>query len=313
MEEVTARSPYLAGRGMARVRALVDELAQGDWPALLVGEPGVGKHLMAGEIVRASGRRDNPLVKFSCAAVGPALHEARLFGGDGPMADGPHPRDAGLIQRAKTGTLIISAIDRCSEAAQFKLADMLEGPARKAHLDVRVIAMTSEDLQRRVASAPFLQRLFYRLSAGLIEIPSLRSRRKEIADLARAFSEEIARERGRDPIRLEPAALRLLGTYRWPGGARELESVMRRCSLAGPGVDITIEHVQACLPARRGASREEIVRALRASKGIVSRAADLLAVSRQHFYRLLRQHGLKTRDGTGRVQPSDGQGVARHV
>jgi transcriptional regulator of aroF, aroG, tyrA and aromatic amino acid transport len=194
-------------------------------PLLLVGEPGVGKALVARACHTTSPRRLAPFLELGCASTPEHVADRRLFGDGQP----------GLLELADGGTVYLHEIGSLSPYLQGKLLRFLAegtfrrvGSDRDQQVDVRIIAATHRDLDRMVREGSFLLDLRHRLDLVSLRVPSLRSRPDDIPVLARFFVERACAQVGRPTCRLAPEALAALLHAPWPGNVRELENVIFR-------------------------------------------------------------------------------------
>ena len=226
---------YVYGRSetMRRIYELMQTLAQGDLPVLIIGETGVGKEYLANILHDSSPRRRGPFVAINCAAIPSELLEAELFGiGDG-VATGVSARK-GRFQMADGGTLFLDEIGDMSSDLQAKLLRALQEkevhPVGKTpvRVDVRVLGATNQDLSDRIQDGSFRADLYYRLAGYVLEIPPLRERKEDVPPLVEHFLRACATELQRSIRGLTVRALRMLTEYPWPGNVRELANEVRR-------------------------------------------------------------------------------------
>ncbi len=224
---------YAQSQAMAKIYRLMQTLAMGDLPVLIIGETGVGKEYLAQILHQSSPRRDGPYMAINCAAIPAELLEAELFGIGEGVATGVSAKE-GRLQLASGGTILLDEIGDMSADLQAKLLRALQ--EKEVHpvgrepvaVDVRVLAATNQDLTKQIASGAFRSDLYYRLAGYSLEIPSLRERPKDIPALVEHFLRRCAKDLGR-PIRgLTVRALRLLCDYPWPGNVRELSNEVHR-------------------------------------------------------------------------------------
>ncbi len=238
---------YVYGQSemMGRVYQLVESLAPGDLPILIVGETGVGKEFLAQTLHLSSPRRSGPFIAINCAAIPAELLESELFGIGEGVATGV-AANLGRIQQAQGGTLVLDEIGDMSPDLQAKLLRALQ--EKEIHpvgrdpvsIDVRILASTNQDLTRRIESGHFRSDLYYRLAGYVLELPPLRQRPEDIPALVEHFLRTCSRELDR-PIRgITVRALRLLTAYPWPGNIRELANEVRRAVYLCPALG-TIE------------------------------------------------------------------------
>ena len=273
-EEVRAASGAgtILGRsaGVHRVLEQIEMVAPTDATALILGETGVGKELVARAIHERSLRRDRPLVKINCTAIPRELFESEFFGHIKGAFSGALRDRIGRFQLADGGTLFLDEIGELPLAMQPKLLRVLQdgefepvGIDRTRRVDVRIIAATNRDLKSLVHARRFREDLYYRLSVFPIEVPPLRERKDDIPSLAKHFLDAACRRFSRAGLHLTASQLRQLQNYDWPGNVRELQNVIER-AVIGSGLgslrlDIpgNTESRSSQPAATRSASREE--------------------------------------------------------
>ena len=243
----------------APMRGLLDVIARAGpspAPVLVTGESGTGKELVARALHGASGRADQPLVAVNCTAIPEALLESELFGHTRGAFSGATAQRRGLFVEADGGTLFLDEIGDMPAALQAKLLRVVQDGEVRAvgsdtvrRVDVRVVAATNQDLQRRVDAGQFRADLFFRLNVVSISVPPLRTRLDDLPALVESF---VARARRRNPAararRIGGAAVELLACYPWPGNVRELENVIERLVILSPAEEIGVEDVQRLGP-----------------------------------------------------------------
>jgi DNA-binding NtrC family response regulator len=232
---------------MLKIFDLAEAVADGRTTALMTGESGTGKSLLARAIHHRSPRRDKPFVEVSCGALPETLLETELFGHvkgafTGAVADKP-----GRFLAADGGTLFLDEINSASPAMQVKLLRVLQerafepvGSTQTVHVDVRVILASNVDLVGLVAEQKFRQDLYYRINVVTIRLPSLRERLGDIPLLAGNFLPRFCKDSGREILGFTDAAMAALQRYDWPGNVRELENVIERAVVLcrRPRIDI---------------------------------------------------------------------------
>ncbi len=224
---------YAQSEAMRKIYELMQVLAQGDLPILVIGETGAGKEYLAHILHHSSPRRRGPFIALNCAAIPAELLEAELFGIGERVATGV-AASKGRLQLANGGSLFLDEIGDMSPDLQAKLLRALQ--EKEVHpvgqdpvaVDVRVLAATNQDLRKRIDGGTFRADLYYRLAGYVLEVPPLREHADDIPALVEHFLRDCARELER-PIRgLTVHALRLLTEYSWPGNVRELANEVRR-------------------------------------------------------------------------------------
>ena len=312
VEEFLGRSAA-AGRVRREIRRIGRILrSAGARPptVLILGETGVGKDLTARLLHAASGDPARPLVQVECAALPPTLIEAELFGHERGAFTEARERRIGLIEAAEDGTVFLNEIGEIPLDLQAKLLAVLErrvvrpiGANRERPVQARFLAATNRDLRSMVEAGSFREDLYYRLEVLPLEIPPLRERREDIAELARHFLRRTAQRYGLPVPELGPEVEALLESYAWPGNVRELQHVLERAALLGQGgllrpADLGLVPGAVQPEAAAGAGtldeviRRTLERALEASGGNVSAAARRLGLSRGRLRGLLKRYGL---------------------
>jgi len=287
---------------------------------LIYGENGTGKELVAKSIHAMSRRRSGAFIEVNCAAIPEELIESELFGHMKGAFTGATADRRGKFETADGGTLFLDEIGDMTLKTQAKVLRALQeqivepvGGSSSVKVDVRVIAATNKDLPSEIRAGRFREDLYFRLNVIPIFVPPLREREGDIVLLAEHFMAEFAREYGRRPKRLDPAASAGLRSYRWPGNVRELRNVIERLMIMVPGETIALGDLAfldsgaisaadpsapAPLPlhdARERFERDYIVRALAAQHGNISRTAEILGVERSNLYRKMKAFGILPR------------------
>jgi DNA-binding NtrC family response regulator len=241
-KDLVSRSP-----DMARVIRLGERAAHSSIPVLIEGESGVGKELVARAIQGGSDRKGKPFVTVNCGALPANLVESILFGHEKGAFTGATEKHTGKFQEANGGTLFLDEIGELPLDIQVKLLRALQegeidpvGARRPVRVDIRLISATNQNLIELVKRGRFREDLFYRLNVFPISIPPLRSRREDIADLARRFTARFAAEEGRNIRGLTAEALSLLASYPWPGNVRQLENAVFRAVVLADGDELTV-------------------------------------------------------------------------
>ena len=217
--------------GMLALRERIERVALTDFTALIEGESGSGKELVARQIHELSRRRAGPFVAVNCAAVVETLLEAELFGIEERTATGVRGR-RGKFEHADGGTLFLDEVSDLSVSAQAKLLRAIQDLAVERvgghgvrRVNTRIVAATNRPLSSLVERGLFRADLYYRLGGVEIHVPPLRERQADIPELARYF---LDRHRATRELALSPAAEEALTLYAWPGNVRELARLMER-------------------------------------------------------------------------------------
>ncbi len=303
-------------RALAVVREEVARWGPLPLTVLIVGEPGTGKELVAHELHRSSGRR-GPFVPVNCAGIPSALLEAELFGVARGAFTGADRDREGLVEAAEGGTLFLDEVGELPLELQGKLLRLLQerevrrvGATRTRTVDVRFVAATNRDLKGAASAGAFRQDLYYRLAVAVIEVPPLRARPDDVAELAGHFAGRFAAMLGRPGVRLAPAAVELLCDASWPGNVRELESaVARAVAAARPGEVLGPDRFPGLVPAPAGDGplpgwpvalasfrRAYFTAVLREAAGNRTRAARRAGISRQTLLYHLKGLGIRGSD-----------------
>ena len=210
----------------------VERIARSDATALIVGETGTGKELIARHIHTQSGRK-GPFIAVNCGAFSETLIDAELFGHESGAFTGATQARSGWFEAANGGTLFLDEIGDLSQALQVKLLRVLQerqvvrlGSRRPIALDVRLVAATNVDLHKAILADHFRADLYYRLSVATIQLPPLCERQGDILPLARHFIEIYSAKMKTQDIGLAADAKMALLAYEWPGNIRELENVI---------------------------------------------------------------------------------------
>jgi sigma-54 specific flagellar transcriptional regulator A len=234
---------------MAAVRRLLEQVAPFNTNVLVTGESGTGKEWAARYIHALSSRRDAPFVPVNCGAIPADLLESELFGHEKGAFTGAIATRVGRFEAAEGGTLFLDEIGDMSLPMQVKLLRVLQervyervGSNRSRSCDVRIIAATHRNLEEAIRAGRFREDLFYRLNVFPIELPPLRERKEDLAELVADILER-CRRLGQQPVEMTGGALRILRCYDWPGNIRELANLMERLCVLYPGQPVDIPNL----------------------------------------------------------------------
>ncbi len=290
----------------------VSRYARGDASALVLGENGTGKELVARMIHEQSARKAMPFVVSNVASIVRGLAESELFGHMRGAFTGAQQDRVGLFEQASGGSLFLDEIGELELPVQAKLLRVLQeqrvkrvGANEEIPVDVRLICATNRNLRQMVVDRTFREDLFFRVAVVEITLPPLRERQGDIPSLARFFLARYSRRLGREiPPRIAPSAMEALLVHRWKGNVRELENVMQRAAqLASSGAGaVTTEMLRlvgspsdlgtaspsiedAELPTLKIWRDRYIRRVLEHAKGNQSEAAKVLGISRKTLQR----------------------------
>ncbi len=238
-------------KGMQRVLEIAETIAPTQSTALIQGESGTGKDLIAKRIHQRSKRQSRPFVEVNCGALPPNLLESQLFGHEKGSFTGAIQRQIGLFEVADKGTIFLDEIGEMSLDMQVKLLRVLQfrefrrvGGSKVVKVDVRVIAATNKDLAIEVEQKNFRADLFYRLNVIRLDIPPLRERPEEIPDLVRFFSVRFKEQQGLCGKRFSEGAIERLQKCSWKGNVRELENAVERLILLTKGDVVEVQDVE---------------------------------------------------------------------
>jgi formate hydrogenlyase transcriptional activator len=281
-DRIIGNSPALA-----RVLEMIEKVAPHDCTALLLGETGTGKELVARAIHRRSPRGGRALVKVNCAALPAELIASELFGHEKGAFTGALRQRIGRFETANGGTIFLDEIAELSPEIQVSLLRVLQekefervGGNRTIKTDVRVIAATNKDLQREVNEGRFRMDLFYRLNVFPIQVPPLRERVNDIPELVDYFAARFTARTGKKIKHIDQQSLCALQQYSWPGNIRELQNVIERCVILADGdvlqvdasmlSDEALSMTPTAIPTAFGSDRKfQIEAALRETHGKV--------------------------------------------
>ncbi len=230
---------FSSSRKMQETWELIVQLGPTTATALIRGESGVGKELVARAIHAVSPRARGPYIKVNCAALPAALLETELFGHEKGAFTGAFRQKLGQFEYAHRGTICLDEIGELPRELQAKLLHVIQdlqftrvGGRDLIRADVRIVATTNRDLEAAMSGGEFREDLYYRLNVVEIMVPPLRERREAIPFLVESFLRRFNSEYGRD-VRVAPEVVRLLGERSWPGNVRELENTIRRLVVVG--------------------------------------------------------------------------------
>lgn len=219
------------GSPLNQICDTASRVARYDLSVLLLGESGTGKELMARAIHYASPRAEKAFVVENCAAIPDTLLESELFGHRRGAFTGAHEDRVGLFQRANGGTVFLDEIGETSPAFQVRLLRVLQegevrpvGAPHPTPVNVRILAATNRDLEKRVSEGLFRQDLYYRIAQTTLTIPPLRERQGDIGPIAARLLQAVGLEMGHPAAELGADAMASLIAYHWPGNIRELRN-----------------------------------------------------------------------------------------
>jgi DNA-binding NtrC family response regulator len=297
-----------------RLFELAQKVASAPTTLLITGESGTGKDHLARLIHELGPRRDAPFLKIDCASLPPQLVESELFGHERGAFTGAVERKLGRFELGGNGTIVLDEIAALSAGAQSKLLRVLQersferlGGTETLRIEARLIALTNADLPATVKTGNFREDLYFRLNVLSVAVPPLRERRLDILPLADYFLATLCSIHSRPGVQLSDASRRMLAAYNWPGNIRELRNALERAVVFSQG-DILEpsnfpENIRAAALGAVGSvaglrsleevEREVIAATLEATRYKISRAAEILGISRKTLLEKRKKYGLK--------------------
>lgn len=296
-----------------RLRMMVKRIAPTAITALLLGESGTGKEVTANAVHLASDRKNKPFIAINCASIPETLLESELFGFEKGAFTGAHRATKGKIECAEGGTLFLDEIGDMPYSLQAKLLRFLQeksierlGGRQEIAVDVRVVCATNQNLEQMVADKTFREDLFYRVSEITLNIPPLRDRDEDVIILSQYFLQHYAAEYKRNVKSFSEDALSAIKAHKWPGNIRELQNKVKSSVIMTTGTQVTaidlgffdnqdksFELSLNLRTVREQAESIAIQKAYAISEGNMSKAADLLGVTRPTLYSLIEKYELK--------------------
>lgn len=295
---------------MRNVLGEVESVAQTNSSVIITGESGTGKELIARAIHYNSPRKFYPMVSVHCGALTESLLESELFGHEKGAFTGALYNRKGRFEMADSGTLFLDEIATISMKMQIELLRVLEtrtfmrvGGNKEISSDFRLICATNRDLKGMVEKGLFREDLFYRLNVVNIHVPPLRERIDDIPLLVDYFIRKYCASMNKTMVTIDPAALKRLETYPFPGNIRELENMIERAIVIGNGKKIMIkdlpiekEGFSTSAESLNDFEKTFILSILNKYNWNISRTAKALKVDRVTLYNKIRKHGLKPSD-----------------
>jgi DNA-binding NtrC family response regulator len=293
------------------VLEMAQKVAETSTTILITGESGTGKDQLARLIHELGPRRDAPYLKIDCASLPQELVESELFGHERGAFTGAVERKLGRLEMAGAGTIVLDEVAALSTSIQAKLLRVLEersferlGGTETLGIEARLIALTNADLQRAVTARRFREDLYFRLSVLAIHVPALRERRADIVPLSEHMLARLAAVHGRDGASLSEAARSALERYDWPGNIRELKNAIERGLIFGKGAALSPEDLPEGIRAADSGTvagmrsleemeREVIQKTLEGTHYKITRAAEILGISRKTLLDKRKKYGLQ--------------------
>ena len=314
----TKLMPILASKSMQQIEELINAMAPSEANALITGESGVGKEVIANVIHQRSRRAAKPMVKLNCAAFPQAMIEGELFGYVKGAFTGATNDFPGMIAEANGSTLFLDEISDMPPDLQTRFLRVLQerefrplGSTRTMKADFRVIAATNRPIAQALAENRLRSDLYYRINTFQIEVPPLRERKQDIPPLVAAFVKQFAQQLGKPEPAIAPDAFQKLLDYSWPGNVRELQNaieyavVLTRQNLIGiKELPAEVQLPAALQQSERGAAlrngvqtlddveRSTILQALAQCHNNKKKAAQLLGIQRPTLYNKMKRYAI---------------------
>lgn len=302
---------------MQTIFETIEQVADLPAKVLITGESGTGKELVARALHFSSKRSSGPFVKINCAAIPKDLMENELFGHKKGAYTGAMSEQPGKIQAADGGTLFLDEIGDMDLMLQAKLLHVIQdkefimlGASNSVKVDVRIIAATNQNLERRIKEGRFRRDLFHRLNVVQIHIPPLRKRKEDIEPMAYRFLHEFAEMYNKRVLEFTPAAIQVLMDYHWPGNVRELKNAVEKMVIFSKSE--RIDEIEARKMLRSGQQnvqtaqglsslkeqmaameREFILQAIAEANGNLTKAAEALGITRSALFKKKRKLGIE--------------------
>jgi len=274
---VPVKSANMIGEApaMQEVFRAIGRLSSSNINVLIWGESGTGKELVASALHQYSPRAEQPYIPINTAAIPAELLESELFGHERGAFTGAHEKRIGRFEQANGGTLFLDEIGDMPAELQTRLLRVLSegkfyrvGGRDQITVDVRVLAATNQDLEKRVASGQFREDLYHRLNVIRIDIPALRERREDVPLLIQHFLEHSSEELKTEQKTLTAESITAMSDYHWPGNVRQLENSCRWITVMAPGSTVDVgdlpKEIFAPTPESGGVDWEQsLIRAVR--------------------------------------------------
>jgi two-component system NtrC family response regulator len=295
---------------MLKVCRIVEKVAPTEVTTLILGESGTGKELIARALHNLSPRANEKFLAINCAAIPETLLESELFGYEKGAFTGANKQTLGKIEYAHKGTFFLDEVGDLPMALQAKMLRFLQerviervGGREEIPVDVRIVCATHQDLSHLIEEGKFREDLYYRISEISINLPPLRGRGDDVLMLAKVFLDRYNKQNKRNIKGFSDSALAAIANYSWPGNIRELENKINRAVIMVEGNQITADELELdekgesllvnLRQIRDEAEYTAISRALIICNDSISKAAEILGVSRPTLYDLMNKHGFK--------------------
>jgi two-component system NtrC family response regulator len=306
LEGIIAASPE-----MHEVCRMVERLAPTDMTVLVLGESGTGKEVIARALHALSPRASKPFIAVNAAAIPESLMESELFGYEKGAFTGAMQQVKGKFELADGGTFLLDEIGDIPISLQPKLLRVLQeraieriGGRQEIKVDVRIICATHQNIPKLIGEGRFREDLYFRINEMIINIPPVRERTGDIPVLARTFMERYAKQMQRNILGFTDEALAALEAHYWPGNVRELEHKIKRAVVMTGGslidakdLDLApgqcAQRTRSLREVRDAAERQAICAVMTETGENITKAAELLEITRPTLYALLSKFNLK--------------------
>ena len=303
--EIVGSSPALK-----RLLEQIEVVAPTNATVMILGETGTGKELVARAIHRLSPRRGRPFITLNCAAIPTGLLESEFFGYERGAFTGALSQKIGRFEMAHKGTLFLDEIGDIPLDLQPKLLRALQeksferlGGTKTIPIDVRLVAATNRNLTQMMGDKLFRPDLYYRLKVFPVTTPPLRDRPEDIPVLVRHFTQKYALEMNKQIDKIPVETMKALTSWQWPGNVRELENFIERAVILsqGPCLNAPLDEIapDGLEPVHNTLDqmeREHVIRVLRETGGVISKAALSLGMPRTTLNALMRKLGVSRAD-----------------
>lgn len=297
---------------MDKLRNIVKRIAPTEITALLLGDSGTGKEVIANAIHQQSNRAKKPFIAINCASIPENLLESELFGFEKGAFTGAHKATKGKIEMAQGGSLFLDEIGDMPFNLQAKLLRFLQervieriGGRQEISVDVRVICATNQDLEMMVNDKTFREDLYYRISEIVLPIAPLKDRDLDVLILARYFLLQYAQDYQAKVKGFSDCAISALKNHPWPGNIRELQNKIKSATIMASSAQITADDLGFIADegkvdlelnlrvVRERAESKAIEQAFALAHGNMSKTAEMLGVTRPTLYGLVDKHHIK--------------------
>ena len=318
--EMIGESPIIT-----KLKKQIEIAAPSSGWALITGENGTGKELVARAIHQQSTRRTKPFIEVNCAAIPEELIESELFGHEKGSFTGATAARKGKFDQASSGTLFLDEIGDMSLKTQAKILRILQehkfervGGNKTIEVDVRVIAATNKNLEEEIKEGNFREDLYFRLNVLPFTVPPLRERKEDIPRLAKHFLQYFCSKESREIKSIEKRALEAMNSYNWPGNVRELKNLIERLVIMTPDQIIDMSDLPHAITkgatsqlpskgidslpdsyreAKELFEKQFLLEKLAKNNWNISRTAEEIGLERSNLHRKIKSYGIEPGKG----------------